>query len=319
MALTADVVVIGGGVTGTSTAFHLAERGVRDVIVVDKGFVASGRHREELGLCAPALLHGRDVPDDPVLPRLLPALCRAHRRRVVRLPPDGLPPRRGRPDAPPDGGLGGAPALGGDRHPPRLARGDAGDRAAPPHRRPRGRLLRARLGLLQPGRDGAGVRAGGARARRARSWSTPRSWACSTEGSRVPRRAHERGRHPRPRASSTRPASGARGSARIAGVELPITVCRHKISLVSWPDEARAAAPDGLRLRHQHLYAPRAGGAHPGGRPRRRGVPRPRRSRPLQGRREPRRVDRRAGPRQPPLPRARPRAASPGATRAAST
>ena len=42
MALTADVVVIGGGVTGASTAFHLAERGVRDVIVVDKGFVASG-------------------------------------------------------------------------------------------------------------------------------------------------------------------------------------------------------------------------------------------------------------------------------------
>ena len=42
MALTADVVIIGGGVTGTSTAFHLTRRGVRDVIVVDKSFVASG-------------------------------------------------------------------------------------------------------------------------------------------------------------------------------------------------------------------------------------------------------------------------------------
>src|SRR5438309_7946505 len=42
MALTADVVIIGGGVTGTSIAFHLATRGVRDVVVVDKGFVASG-------------------------------------------------------------------------------------------------------------------------------------------------------------------------------------------------------------------------------------------------------------------------------------
>src|SRR5207247_2455757 len=42
MALTADVVIIGGGATGTSIAFHLAARGVRDVIVVDKGFVASG-------------------------------------------------------------------------------------------------------------------------------------------------------------------------------------------------------------------------------------------------------------------------------------
>src|SRR5436190_4777541 len=42
MALTADVVIIGGGVTGTSIAFHLAARGTRDVIVVDKSFVASG-------------------------------------------------------------------------------------------------------------------------------------------------------------------------------------------------------------------------------------------------------------------------------------
>lgn len=42
MALIADVVVIGGGVIGASTAFHLARRGVRDVIVVDRSFVASG-------------------------------------------------------------------------------------------------------------------------------------------------------------------------------------------------------------------------------------------------------------------------------------
>ena len=39
---TADVVIIGGGVTGLSTAFHLTRRGVRDVIVVDKGAIASG-------------------------------------------------------------------------------------------------------------------------------------------------------------------------------------------------------------------------------------------------------------------------------------
>ncbi len=38
----ADVVIIGGGVTGTSTAFHLTRRGVRDVVVVDKGAIASG-------------------------------------------------------------------------------------------------------------------------------------------------------------------------------------------------------------------------------------------------------------------------------------
>ena len=41
-ARTAEVVIIGGGVTGASTAFHLTRRGVRDVVVVDKGAIASG-------------------------------------------------------------------------------------------------------------------------------------------------------------------------------------------------------------------------------------------------------------------------------------
>jgi len=36
------VVIIGGGVTGASTAFHLTRRGVRNVTLVDKGTIASG-------------------------------------------------------------------------------------------------------------------------------------------------------------------------------------------------------------------------------------------------------------------------------------
>lgn len=39
---TADVVIIGGGVTGASSAYHLTQRGIRNVIVVDKGTIASG-------------------------------------------------------------------------------------------------------------------------------------------------------------------------------------------------------------------------------------------------------------------------------------
>ena len=39
---TAAIVIIGGGVTGASTAFHLTRRGITDVIVVDKGALASG-------------------------------------------------------------------------------------------------------------------------------------------------------------------------------------------------------------------------------------------------------------------------------------
>ncbi len=41
-ALSADVVVIGGGVNGCSTAYHLAKSGVKKVVLVEKGHVASG-------------------------------------------------------------------------------------------------------------------------------------------------------------------------------------------------------------------------------------------------------------------------------------
>lgn len=36
------MIIIGGGVTGASTAFHLTRRGVRNVTLVDKGTIASG-------------------------------------------------------------------------------------------------------------------------------------------------------------------------------------------------------------------------------------------------------------------------------------
>lgn len=39
---TADVVVIGGGINGCSTAFALAKRGVRNVVLLEKGHIASG-------------------------------------------------------------------------------------------------------------------------------------------------------------------------------------------------------------------------------------------------------------------------------------
>jgi sarcosine oxidase subunit beta len=36
MEQTADVVIIGGGIVGASVAFHLAERGCTDVLVVER-------------------------------------------------------------------------------------------------------------------------------------------------------------------------------------------------------------------------------------------------------------------------------------------
>src|SRR5689334_972375 len=42
MATTADVVVVGGGVIGASTAFQLASLGVRRVVVCERRFPAAG-------------------------------------------------------------------------------------------------------------------------------------------------------------------------------------------------------------------------------------------------------------------------------------
>lgn len=42
MAQTAEVVVVGGGVNGCSIAYHLAQRGTRNIVLVEKGHIASG-------------------------------------------------------------------------------------------------------------------------------------------------------------------------------------------------------------------------------------------------------------------------------------
>ena len=37
-----SVAIIGGGVIGMSTAFHLAEKGVPEITVIDKGYIGGG-------------------------------------------------------------------------------------------------------------------------------------------------------------------------------------------------------------------------------------------------------------------------------------
>jgi sarcosine oxidase subunit beta len=39
---TAEIIILGAGVMGTSIAFHLAKRGVARIVVIDKGHVAQG-------------------------------------------------------------------------------------------------------------------------------------------------------------------------------------------------------------------------------------------------------------------------------------
>jgi sarcosine oxidase, subunit beta len=50
MTRSADVVIIGGGVTGCSIAFHLAELGVRDVLVLERRFLAAGGTGRSVGV-----------------------------------------------------------------------------------------------------------------------------------------------------------------------------------------------------------------------------------------------------------------------------
>ncbi len=47
---TADAVIIGGGVTGASLAFHLAGRGVRRIIVLERRFLAAGGTGRSVGI-----------------------------------------------------------------------------------------------------------------------------------------------------------------------------------------------------------------------------------------------------------------------------
>jgi glycine/D-amino acid oxidase-like deaminating enzyme len=55
-----SVVVIGAGVTGLSTAFHLVEKGVERVVVIDKGAVGGGSSLQSGGIIT--MLLGRETP-----------------------------------------------------------------------------------------------------------------------------------------------------------------------------------------------------------------------------------------------------------------
>ena len=47
---TADAVIVGGGVTGVSIAFHLAGLGVKHVVVLERKFLGAGGTGRSVGI-----------------------------------------------------------------------------------------------------------------------------------------------------------------------------------------------------------------------------------------------------------------------------
>ena len=241
MALTADAVIIGGGVTGASIAYHLAARGMREVVVVDKSFVASGATGKS---SACVRQHYSTVETCQMIRYALDFFERF----------EGLT----------GGGSCGfrrtGYLLGVDERmrPPMeisvaLQRG-VGIRTglvSPEEMRetePRLRIEDWVAGCYEPDSgycnpvETAQGFARAARARGARILEDTEVQAILTEGDRVTGVMTSRGPIHAPRVVNAAGLWGARVGAMV-GLDIPIRVCRHKISIVSWPEAASGPHP----------------------------------------------------------------------------
>ena len=241
MALTADVVIIGGGVTGTSIAFHLVARGVRDVVVVDKSFVASGA----TGKSSACVRQHYSTPETCRMIRF--SLDFFHRfeeltggyscefRHTGYLL--GVDDRMRKPM---EASVALQQSVGIDT---RLV--------SPPDMREIDPRLQVEdwvagcyepdSGYCNPAETAQGF-ARAARKRGARILEDTEVLSVLTEGSRVTGVNTTRGEILSPRVVNAAGLWGARIGAMM-GLDIPITVCRHKISIVTWPEAARRPHP----------------------------------------------------------------------------
>jgi sarcosine oxidase subunit beta len=74
MSTTADVVIIGGGVMGASSAFQLARRGLK-VVLVEKNFLAGGTTGKSSAIVRQHYSNETTAFDIPVTPKT--SLCAA--------------------------------------------------------------------------------------------------------------------------------------------------------------------------------------------------------------------------------------------------
>jgi glycine/D-amino acid oxidase-like deaminating enzyme len=241
MALTADVVIIGGGVTGTSIAFHLVSRGVRDVILVDKSVVAAGgtgrssacvrQHYSTAQTCR-MILYSLDCfqrfadltgggacgfrhtgyllgVDDRMRK---PMEASVALQRSVGINTRLVSPEEMR------------------EIEPRLRTDDLVAGCYEPD-----------SGYCNPVETAQGF-ARAARARGARIMEGTEVTGVLTEGSRVTGVRTSAGEIRAPKVVNAAGLWGTRVGAMV-GLEIPITVCRHKINIVTWPAEARRPHP----------------------------------------------------------------------------
>ncbi len=241
MALTADVVIIGGGVTGASIAFHLVSRGLRDVIVVDKSFVASGatgkssacvrQHYSTAETCRMIRYsldffqrfgdltggHSCDFRHTGYLLGVDERMRKPMEASVALQQSVGIDTRL---VSPPDM----------REIEPRLQIEDLVAGCYEPD-----------SGYCNPAETAQGL-ARAARERGARILEETEVLSVLTEGSRVTGIGTTRGEILAPNVVNAGGVWGARIGAMV-GVEIPITVCRHKISIVTWPESARWPHP----------------------------------------------------------------------------
>ena len=241
MALTADVVIIGGGVTGASIAFHLTARGVRDVIVVDKSFVASGA----TGKSSACVRQHYSTPETCRMIRFsldrfqrFEELTGGHscgfRRTGYLLGVDERmrPPMETSVALQRSVGIETRLVAPSDMREiePRLQTEDLVAGCYEPD-----------SGYCNPVETAQGF-ARAARERGARVLEEAEVLAVLTEGSRVTGVRTNRGEILAPRVVNAAGLWGARVGAMM-GLDIPITVCRHKISIVTWPEASRRPHP----------------------------------------------------------------------------